>query len=116
MNTYSIGRLVVRLALVVALGLGVMQAAVGDVSNLSRADIGKVEAVLSKNLKGKPVVHGGTKQEVDGGWKINCRATVGSGGDFQFVVMTERSMTLGYVESQMPAVEPAATTGKAGRK
>ena len=67
-------------------------------------------------LKGKPVVHGGRKQEGNGGWKINCRAAVGSGGDFQFVVMTERSLTLGYVESQKTSVEPAAATGKSGGK
>jgi hypothetical protein len=102
MNTVPKNKIVAGSVLAFLLSAGFLNAAVGDVSPLSRAEIGQVEAVLTKNLKGKPSVQNGTKQELDNGWKINCVATVGSGGDFELVVMTEKSMTLGYIESQKP--------------
>jgi hypothetical protein len=105
MNAVATKRIVARCLLAFCLLAGLLNAAVGDVSPLSRADIGQVEAVLTKNLKGKPTVQSGTKQEVDGGWKITCVATVGSGGDYDLVVMTEKSMVLGYIESQKPRAE-----------
>lgn len=95
---------VARWLVALVLGIGVLHAA-SDPAPLSKADLAKVEAVLTKNLKGKPTVLSGTKQEVDGGWKINCVANVGSGGAFEFVVMTEPNMTLGYIDSQKPKTE-----------
>jgi hypothetical protein len=71
------------------------------------------KAVLAKNLKGKPTVQSGTKQEIDGGWKFNVVANVGPGGAFDLVVMTEKSMTLGYIESQTPKAESKAAPAKA---
>jgi hypothetical protein len=107
---------VVRWLAAFALCLGIVHAA-GEPTPLSKAELSKVEAVLTKNLKGKPTLQGGTKQQVDGGWKINCVASVGSGGTFEFVVMTELTMTLGYIDNQKPKVEeaaakPAAKDGK----
>lgn len=106
--------IVKRYILAFALSAGLLHAAVGDVTPLSRADISQVEAVLTKNLKGKPSVQSGTKQEVDGGWKINCTATVGSGGTYDLVVMAEKSMTLGYIESQKPRPDLPAVPAKTG--
>jgi hypothetical protein len=96
----------------VAFGLlaGIAQAAVGDVSQLSRAELTKVEALLAKNLKGKPTVKSGQKEELDGGWKITCVADVGSGGEFELVVNSEKSMVLGSIVSQNPTTAKAAAT------
>lgn len=98
---------IVRWFAISSLSLGLLQAAPGDVTPLNKAELGRVEAVLAKNLKGKPTVQSGTKQEIDGGWKFNVVANVGSGGAFDLVVMTEKSMTLGYIESQTPKSVPA---------
>jgi hypothetical protein len=107
---------VVRWLAAFTLCLGIVHAA-ADPAPLSKAELTKIEAVLTKNLKGKPTLQGGTKQPVDGGWKINCVASVGSGGTFDFVVMTEPTITLGYIESQKPKVdEPAWPAAKPAAK
>jgi hypothetical protein len=84
---------------------GTANAKVGDVTPLSRADLGRVEAMLVKAFKGKPTLQGGTKEELEDGWRVNCVAEIGSGGVFDLVVMAEKTMTLGYVEKQMPKSE-----------
>jgi hypothetical protein len=93
---------------------GIARAAVGEVSQLSRAELTKVEAMLAKNLKGKPTIKSGSKEELDGGWKITCIADVGSGGEFELVLNAEKSMTLGSIVSQNPsaAKAPAAPAKK----
>ncbi len=98
-----------RYLLVFGLLAGVLCAAVGEVTPLSRAELSKVEAMLAKNLKGKPTIRSGEKEEMDGGWKINCIASVGSGGEFVLVLHSEKSMVLGTIVSQKPNTAPAMT-------
>jgi len=86
-----------------ALLSGLVHAAIGEVTPLNRADLTKVEAMLTKVLKGKPAVKSGQKEEIEDGWKITCVAEVGSGGEFVLVVTSEKSMTLGSVVSQNPS-------------
>jgi F0F1-type ATP synthase delta subunit len=95
--------IVARYLIIFSLLVGVLRAAVGEVTPLTKAELTKVEALLTKNLKGKPSVKSGEKEELDGGWKITCVAEVGSGGEFTLVVTSEKSMTLGTVVSQNPA-------------
>jgi F0F1-type ATP synthase delta subunit len=95
--------IVARYLLVFSLLTGVLCAAVGEVTPLTRAEVGKVQAMLAKNLKGKPTIKSGEKEEMDGGWKITCVADVGSGGEFVLVMNSERSMTLGTLVSQNPS-------------
>src|SRR3954470_15000603 len=105
--------LLARYVLGFALVTGIMNAAVGDTSPLSKAELTKVEAMLAKNLKGKPTIKSRTKQKLDGGWKITCVADVGSGGEFELVLNAEKSLTLGSVVSQNPtAAKPAAAPAK----
>ena len=101
---------------IVAFGLlaGIARAAVGEVSPLSRAELTKVEAMLAKNLKGKPTIKSGQKEELDGGWKITCVAEVGSGGEFELVLNAEKSMTLGSIVSQNPSAAKAAAAAPKG--
>lgn len=96
--------LVARYALLVSLFAGALQAAVGEVTPLNKAELAKVQSMLAKNLKGKPAVKSGEKEEIDGGWKITCVADVGSGGEFLLVLNSEKSLTLGSVISQKPNV------------
>jgi hypothetical protein len=97
-----------RYVLVLGLLTGILRAAVGEVTPLNRGELSKVEAMLAKNLKGKPAIKSGEKEEIDGGWKITCVASVGSGGDFVLVLNSEKSMTLGTIVSQKPnAAAPA---------
>jgi hypothetical protein len=86
-----------------ALFTGIVHAATGEVTPLSRSDTAKVEAMLTKVLKGKPTVKSGQKEELEDGWKITCVAEVGSGGEFVLVVTSEKSMTLGSIVSQNPS-------------
>jgi hypothetical protein len=107
--------LLARFALTFGLVAGIMNAAVGDTSPLSKAELTKVEAMLTKNLKGKPTIKSGTKEELDGGWKITCVADVGSGGEFELVLNAEKSMTLGSIVSQNPSTAKSmAATPKKG--
>lgn len=94
--------LIARYLLVFGLLAGVLRAAVGEVTPLNRGELTKVEAMLAKNLKGKPTIKSGDKEELDGGWKITCVAEVGTGGEFVLVLNAEKSMTLGTVVSQKP--------------
>ncbi len=103
---------VARYTLIVSLLVGALQAAVGEVSPLSKAELTKVESMLAKNLKGKPAIKSGEKEEIDGGWKITCVANVGSGGEFVLVLNSERSMTLGSIVSQKPNVTAPAPAKK----
>jgi len=99
---------ILRCILVLGLLTGIVRAAVGEVTPLNRGELTKVEAMLAKNLKGKPAIKSGEKEEIDGGWKITCVATVGSGGEFVLVLNSEKSMTLGTIVSQKPnAAAPA---------
>jgi invasion protein IalB len=120
MNAFVMKNIAVRAILALSFGAAVLNAAVGDVTPLSRSEFGQVETVLSKLLKGKPTLLSGTKQEVDGGWRVNCVANVGSGGSYEFVVVTEKTLTLGYIDSQKPHVAPATkapeTKGAATKK
>jgi hypothetical protein len=93
---------ITRYLLVFGLLATVLRAAVGEVTPLTKPELGKVEAMLVKNLKGKPTIKSGEKEELDGGWKITCVAEVGSGGEFVLVLNSEKSMTLGTVVSQKP--------------
>jgi hypothetical protein len=104
--------LLTRYFVIFALVAGLVRAAVGEVTPLSRAELGKVEAMLVKNLKGKPTIKSGQKEELDGGWKITCVADVGSGGEFVLVLNAEKSMTLGTIVSQNPSKAVAATAKK----
>ena len=100
--------IIARYVLLFGLVAGLLNAAVGQVTPLNRAELAKVQAMLVKNLKGKPTIKSGEKEEIDGGWRITCVADVGSGGEFVFVVTSERSMTLGTIVSQK--------TGNTGKK
>ena len=111
MNTITKNSPVMYWLLALALSVGIMHAASGGVSPLGRADLVKVETILSKALKGKPTVLSGTKQQMEGGWKVICVANVGRGGAYELVVVTEPTFTLGYIESQKPKAE-AGTAGK----
>ena len=115
MHALTMKSIMVRCLFTIAVSTGVLRAAAGDVTPLSRSEIRQVETVLTKNLKGKPTVQSGTKQEVDGGWKISCVATIGSGGAYDLVVMTEKSLTLGYIDSQKPHMESAAAKAPAAK-
>ena len=95
--------LLARCVLAFSLLAGIMNAAIGDTSPLSKAELTKVQAMLAKNLKGKPTIKSGTKEELDGGWKIVCVADVGSGGEFELVLNAEKTMTLGSIVSQNPS-------------
>lgn len=99
MKLTTLARYFVSLILVA----GLVHAAIGEVTQLNRADLTKVEAMLTKVLKGKPTVKSGQKEEIEDGWKITCVADVGSGGEFVLVVTSEKSMTLGSVVSQSPS-------------
>jgi invasion protein IalB len=116
MKTLPTNTLVARLLVMLALATGALHAAAAESAPLSRADIGKLDTVLTKLLKGKPAVQSGTKQEVEGGWRFNCLATVGSGGLYELVVLTEKTMTLGYIESQKPAPESGTAKKDAAKK
>src|SRR5688572_17232404 len=102
-----------RYLLAFGLLAGVLNAAVGEVTPLSRAELTKVEAMLAKNLKGKPTIKSGQKEELDGGWKITCVAEVGSGGEFELVLNAEKSLTLGSIVSQNPSKTASATKAPA---
>lgn len=108
----SITRFAAGLLAVIALGAGSLSAAVGDVTPLNRADLTKVDAILTKLLKGKPTTLSGTKEELDAGWRIACTASVGSGGNYDFVVKAEKTMTLGYIETQKPAPDTSPNGAK----
>lgn len=99
MNLITVARRFVSLALIT----GLAHAAIGEVTQLNKADLTKVEAMLTKVLKGKPIVKSGQKEEIEDGWKITCVADVGSGGEFVLVVTAEKSMTLGSIVSQNPS-------------
>jgi Shikimate 5'-dehydrogenase C-terminal domain len=99
--------LLVRCLFVFGFLAGALHAAVGQVSALNRAELVKVDAILVKNLKGKPTIKSGENEELDDGWKITCVADVGAGGEFVLVLNSEKSMTLGTLVSQKPS---AATT------
>jgi len=90
---------------------GVHCSAIAEVTSLNRGELSKVEAVLAKDLKGKPVVKSGEKEELDGGWKITCVADIGSGGEYILVLTTEKSMTLGTVVSQSPGTAAVPKKG-----
>ena len=94
-------------------GTGLPTRGIGFLLSFMGRETHATKAVLAKNLKGKPTVQSGTKQEIDGGWKFNVVANVGPVGAFDLVVMTEKSMTLGCIESQTPKAEPKAAPAKA---
>jgi hypothetical protein len=93
-----------RLVMIAGLLASALPAWAAEATPLTKAELTKVEAMLAKNLKGKPSIKSGEKEAIEGGWKITCVANVGSGGEFVLVLNSETSLTLGSIVSQKPNV------------